>query len=364
MKILKNSLTCVLILALFPLSAFAIEPEIDLSTFKTVYTPTMPTLKKPSVVSIKLPNNQIYDIAIIEDSTKKAQPWLSLKESTEINSNKSPLTDNDFKTTTEFIPKEPNNLAVIELQAAKEITSRYLEISLDDHVALPKKITLEALTGDTWKPIISNQELTSTYLSFPETTASQWKITFEHSQLLRIREIELIDKQNETEQATEIRWLARPNESYSIYTDSQIYNYIPTGESGMLIGPTILPITLNLGPNKENKKFQQPDRDEDKIADLYDNCVYISNPDQKDIDKNGLGDACEDDDLDTVINSEDNCPNHPNNYQEDLDGDNIGDACDNEESRITEKNPWLPWIAILIAALTVGLIIAQTIRKK
>jgi hypothetical protein len=58
------------------------------------------------------------------------------------------------------------------------------------------------------------------------------------------------------------------------------------------------------------------DADGDGIADGYDNCPFVANPDQKDTDGDGIGDAC------------DNCPTVPNKDQLDENGNGIGDACD------------------------------------
>ncbi|XP_011781212.1 PREDICTED: cartilage oligomeric matrix protein isoform X1 [Colobus angolensis palliatus] len=74
----------------------------------------------------------------------------------------------------------------------------------------------------------------------------------------------------------------------------------------------------------------QRNTDEDKWGDACDNCRTQKNDDQKDTDQDGRGDACDDDiDGDRIRNQADNCPRVPNSDQKDSDGDGIGDACDN-----------------------------------
>jgi hypothetical protein len=71
-----------------------------------------------------------------------------------------------------------------------------------------------------------------------------------------------------------------------------------------------------------------------------DNCPDLGNPDQGDVDGNGVGDVCEDkdgdgvpdaeddDDGDGVLDIVDNCPGVDNADQTDGDGDGVGDRCD------------------------------------
>jgi hypothetical protein len=75
------------------------------------------------------------------------------------------------------------------------------------------------------------------------------------------------------------------------------------------------------------------DDDGDRVPNASDNCPTVPNPDQKDADGDGRGDACDltphgDPDGDGVDQAVDNCPATPNPGQEDADHDGVGDACD------------------------------------
>uniref|UniRef100_A0A8B9IQN4 Thrombospondin-1 n=1 Tax=Anser cygnoides TaxID=8845 RepID=A0A8B9IQN4_ANSCY len=75
---------------------------------------------------------------------------------------------------------------------------------------------------------------------------------------------------------------------------------------------------------------QQYDYDRDDVGDRCDNCPYNHNPDQIDTDNNGEGDACAVDiDGDGVLNERDNCQYVYNVDQRDTDLDGVGDQCDN-----------------------------------
>ncbi|MCA9524891.1 MAG: thrombospondin type 3 repeat-containing protein, partial [Myxococcales bacterium] len=73
------------------------------------------------------------------------------------------------------------------------------------------------------------------------------------------------------------------------------------------------------------------DTDGDGIDDGDDNCPEAANPDQADLDGDGIGDACDDGDGDGVVDGDDNCADIANPDQSDVDGDGQGDACDEED---------------------------------
>lgn len=81
---------------------------------------------------------------------------------------------------------------------------------------------------------------------------------------------------------------------------------------------------LDLAPNG--------DYDSDNVNNGTDNCPFISNTDQSNVDNDSLGDACDtDSDGDGVDDAQDNCPLVANTDQLNTDGDGAGDVCDTDD---------------------------------
>jgi hypothetical protein len=344
----------------------------DLSPFKTIYKPQISPILKPTVVSVFMPKDISFGIAIMESDNTVPQPWISLYRdetfyrvlnSSSVVGEASSFIDGNFNTSAEFNLDKDKGNAFLEIESDKDIISNGLNFYFDTHVALPNKITLLALVDNNWKTVVAKKKLESSTIFFPETNAQKWRIELEYVQPLRIREIDFIKNHESTFLNTEIRWLARPGKSYTIYSDVINYPNIKTTEAGVLQGNDLEFLSVDLGEPINNPIYKDPDYDNDGIPDSIDNCVFTSNPDQIDVDNNGLGDACEDFDGDGVLNAMDNCPEHPNRNQSDIDNDGVGDVCDAEDSRITEKYTWLPWVAMVFAGIVMLFVIFQAARK-
>lgn len=353
----------------------AASNESDLSPYQKVYHPEIPSLLKPSVVELALPEQEQFNVLVQDDETgqfigsKQGLEFgnpkflLTITDSSPMIGSREALVDGDFQSSAEFDLDHDEGLAFFTLHSVPEFIASALSLSLDNNVSLPYQIQISASINSNWKTVVAWTRVNSTFIRFPETTASDWRVEFKHEQPLRVRELSFSAENKQSETGTKVRWLAQPEHHYTVYAGAKAYLAVKTTEGGDLVGDEIEPIRVSLGSALDNPLFQEPDQDQDKIPDLNDNCIKTANNDQLDIDHNGKGDVCEDFDRDGVVNVLDNCPNEPNQSQLDTDSDKIGDVCDDRESRLTEANPWLPWAGMIVAALFIIAIIFHTVRS-
>ncbi|MFH0837866.1 MAG: thrombospondin type 3 repeat-containing protein [Patescibacteria group bacterium] len=378
MKIKYHIVFVLTFIYLFAIPALASGQNDSLSVFQSMYNVEIPDLAKPTVIQTTLPSAQHYSDVVQENETGKfiglfqktvfesQTPFtLSILQASPLIGNWAAIVDQDYNTSAEFDLDRDKGQAFLELKTSQPLTTSIFYLSVDKNVALPHRIQIKALVNGNWKTVLAQARMTSPSMTFPETNASQWRIDLEHGQPLRVSEMRFggMDEQLKALGA-EIRWLAQPNNTYTLYADAKASPSILTEEAGQLTGKEIEVKTGILGAKENNPLFKEPDADSDGIPDLLDNCVAIENADQKDVDDNGRGDACEDFDGDLKMNNLDNCPDHPNRNQKDTDEDGIGDVCDDEESRLTEANPWLPWAGMGVAAMLIGIMIYQMIHRR
>lgn len=123
------------------------------------------------------------------------------------------------------------------------------------------------------------------------------------------------------------------------------------GENRFSRGSKSMPVYFNVDSKLMANSEYDSDFDGDGHKNEADNCPRVSNFDQKDIDYNDVGDACDDFDRDGVLNVDDNCVKVSNRNQVDNDGDGMGDACDDGDDRFFEKNIE---VLILLVIVIVG----------
>lgn len=336
-------------------AAFRQSAEIAPAAIKVPTVVEIP-LPAPSYVRSQLAVLDVADGAFVPHYIKYRAT--SLTEPVRIVSSKSrgsdsALNDNRFDTYVDFdLPEGRAGTATLTFTAAKPFTADALWIGLANHVAMPEDIEIRAEVDGVSRIVVAEsgrKAICSECVSFPETTAAQWQVKFRYGQPLRIAEIALKQINKPVVEENHLRFLMQPGHQYRVFYDADRSVAVPVGESGDLASDRDV-LRLAAPAPARNAAYREADIDGDGVPDMRDNCVSVPNPDQADIDGNLRGDACDDWDRDGAVNSRDNCPNVPNAGQQDTDGDGLGDACDKQESRLTERYAWIPWLALLAAA--------------
>ncbi len=264
------------------------------------------------------------------------------------------LIDGSTGTQVEFpVINNGENKVIIELRFAEPIKTTGLQIIQPQYADFPVSLEIKASINDVDKKIVlAKRTMNNDKMYFAEQTASVFEITFYYNQPLRMSELNFIGNNIVAEVEQSLRWLAQPEYTYEVYYEADRPTNVQQTESGRLFSDKDV-LKLNSHRSIPNKFYRPADRDGDGVLDEVDNCKDVANIDQLDINSNGAGDACEDFDRDGVMNDKDNCVNNPNVYQEDEDFDGIGDVCDESESRLTERNPWIPWFGIGMAFVVI-----------
>jgi len=333
------------------------------------------SISVPTVVEVPFNNEFIerFDFAVLDQTINIFEPYFFKQQ---VLVNELPVTvssvpttnsiqninDNDARTYADFaLPNETLGQVTITLSSASKIKSSILTALLDNNVALPSTVEISATIDGQDRIVVARKRMDQNTIRFPETTSNHWTVTFTYGQPLRISELRLQQDNATKTSSRAIRFLAQPKHSYRIYFDPDRSVKAPVGEAGNLNTREVAQI--NNVSSQGNPAYVISDIDRDGIPDVRDNCTSVANTDQIDINANGRGDACDDFDQDRIINSLDNCPDNPNSAQTDTDGDRIGDVCDEEESRITERYVWIPWVGIGFAALVLISLLFITARS-
>jgi hypothetical protein len=354
-------------------------PQTVLNKFKQYYLFEPISNTTPVVAEVPVTNTPLAygsTLALLEIETNTLQPWerqtkqksTPRKVFTTINngaeSDEINLYDNNTATYTEFpiSSSQTESRVTLRIQYDSPITSSSINLQLAAYARPPDKISLKTTYYNQENIVISEKPYSPYDLRFPTRTADVWEIILEYSQPLRINEISLTEQLSARSRENYVRFLIKPAHTYRLYANADGYVSLPYIERGNLSASQDT-LTVPLPQPQNNPLYIPADSDNDTIPNTADNCPTIANPDQTDENNNTKGDACEDFDLDGIINNTDNCPDQPNRNQQDNDGDNVGDACDEEESRLTERLFFLPWLGIALGFGVVIILFIITTKK-
>lgn len=259
--------------------------------------------------------------ALVEDETTTLQPYQivtkALKPTYKVyNVSKNNealsevyLSDNNMNTYYDFPLSSigSRDKVVLRFVYNQAITSQSLQLFFSSNGETPTSVTLKAINNDKENIIFAERPYSNGVFFFPKQTALIWEVTLNHSQPLRMLEANFLEEQQSIANIQSIRFLMRPGSPYILFSHPEGYVNTPYLESGDLNSVSDV-LSLSLPSELPNPLYRPADDDADGIANSTDNCPSVANPDQKDKNKNRVGDACEDFDKDGIMNSLDNCP--------------------------------------------------------
>lgn len=368
---MKNKLSikiAVIIVATFAISGQVEAMEISAADprtgFRNKAEVSEPKIVVPTVLEVPLGGNTSSGILIYNNTDMKPIPSMIVGEESGklLPMNISSLSDGNYRTFQNFDLTNDGSIGrgSITLEYAEPLRTNSIRLILAEFVALPLTVTIRAEVNGTSQIVLSSLTPTSELLTFPETTSKKWTIEFVYSQPLRIVEVEAFNL-DRGYSYNAVRFLAEPGKDYQIFSHPEYWGLVDMGEAPNLRDDRGVVKTAPAS-FREYEGFVPKDSDADGVVDFLDNCVSIANPNQEDINQNGRGDVCDDFDRDGVVNSSDNCVNDPNRNQSNVDGDDLGDVCDPDESRLTEKYPFLVWGALGFVVLAFLGLLAYTVK--
>lgn len=272
--------------------------------------------------------------------------------------------DDEMRMSKQKTELSADNIVHIDLVASRAFTTDTISLQFGAHVTRPTHIRIATVNENGAEKVILPQKFfNGNTINFPQEHARHYRLTLTYVKPLRISEITFSEKGIPQTVKQFVRFIAAPENAYEVYFNAQEPVRIMEQEKPNFSMQNNNVVMVQPISVLQNPLYKKSDKDGDGVMDRDDNCGNISNDDQKDEDRNAIGDACEDFDHDAIINARDNCPNTPNRGQDDGDQDGIGDMCDEKEDRFIERNPWIPSATLIVVFVIVTLLILRTFKN-
>ena len=369
---IKNNRTLAFILSLITFNVSAAEP-LDLSRYASVTPITVEGIVTPKVVRIA--SNQVYDaqnvlvngagesipFTWIRTTQKVAGTSVEVSETSSVfQGHVSDLTDGDRSTSLAFDPlAKVQPSMVLNFEELTEVAG--VSVAIDEGIIAPLFVSVYGDFGDgVWVPLILLQNF-AYHLPFPKVDVKRLKIEYQTRHFLRINEVS-VSGQDVAERKDELVFFAEEGATYQLYSGARFGYKRHTPKRPQRLGTDINTPVFPMAARGSNPGFDN-DFDNDGLTDDEDYCPKVVDSTNADIDKNGLGDVCEDPDQDNAISSKDNCPYVSNPDQKDSDLDGIGDACDKVEDRASENSDMLLYLVFGLAALMLMFLVFRSAKK-
>jgi len=374
---MRKVITAVIIFVfcLSVLPVFAAQLPAEFNQFTQILEIPKQTITTPTVVEVTLPGTVTGDaVAVVDATTTAIEPFAftsnKLSKNYTVTTNFDDghkLTDEAENTYVDFsvVDQDQANQAILTITFDDYTPVTGVMLAYDRFSAKPNSIFMTGLQEDgTVNTLVTLKNYDSDAVRFPEKKLKEIVVYLGFIQPLRMIDVEILQRLDTSSQQSSLRFLAKPNTRYHLYTLPDRPVRITPPDAGNLFSEKN-PIRYDSADLTvtANRTYIPSDLDTDGILDDIDNCPQMYNPDQADSNKNRVGDVCDDTDYDGIINSNDNCPLDPNIDQRDVDGDGIGNACDTQESRLTEQYPWLPWAAMAGTALVIVLLVLNMVKN-
>lgn len=348
----------------------------DLSRYQMVQSMLPLSVTQPAIVQLsKLDPQRVYVVAT-EKGVTVQQQFQTLRKTSVLLPSKVEacirecvdaisLADGNTNTTFDFpLSTSGTQKGIIKINYAKPLETDKIVFQTTGDSYLPNSFIV-TIDG---KRILNTIQGSSA--KFPKMTAQNVEIEFDYTQPIRFREVGVgvttIEDVNNM-----IRFVYQPGTVYFLYVGNNIsrentptppINLFAKNKEAELVVTEEVKNPLYVEKVPESNK----DTDSDGAINLIDNCPMQANSNQADSNGNGVGDVCDDYDYDGVETYRDNCPMVSNDNQVDVDRDGLGDVCDDEESRFTEKNGWVPWVAfgvVFFAIMGMGYEVVRKMKK-